>query len=51
MPIVLLCAAKDSEILFQGLIGSFARSVSLGVICCAHVLFDMEKLAEFCSKL
>ena len=51
MPVVLLCAAKDSEVLLQGLIGSFARSVGLRVICYAHVLFDMKKLAEFRSKL
>ena len=51
MPIVLLCAAKDPEILFQSLIGSFAQSVCLGMVCCAHVLFDMKKLAEFRSKL
>ena len=51
MPIVLLCATKDPEILFQGLIGSFARSIGLRMICCACVLFDMKKLAEFCSKL
>jgi len=50
MPVVLLCATEDSEVLFQGLIGSFARSVGLGVVCCAHVLFDMKKLAKFCSK-
>ena len=51
MPIVLLCATKDPEVLFQGLIGSFAQSVGLGMICYAYVLFDIKKLAEFCSKL
>ena len=51
MPVILLCATEDPEVLFQGLIGSFARSVGLGMVCCAHVLFDMKKLTKFCSKL
>ena len=32
MPVVLLCSAEYSEILFQGLIGSFACSIGLRVI-------------------
>jgi len=51
VPVVLLCAAEDSEILFQGLIGSFARSVGLRVVCCAHVLFDVKKLTKPRSEL
>jgi len=31
----------------RGLIGSFAGSISLRVICCADVLMDLEKVAEF----
>jgi len=48
MPIVLLCSAEYSEILFQGLIGSFACPISLRVICYADVLMDVEDTAKFC---
>ena len=41
MPVVLLRSAEYSEILLQGLIGSFARSVHLRVICRADVLMDV----------
>jgi len=36
------------EVLLQGLIGSFACSIGLRVICCANVLMDIEDAAEFC---
>jgi len=47
MPVVLLGATEDSQILFKGLIGSFTGSISLRVICHADVLIDLEKVAEF----
>jgi len=46
VPVVLLCTTEDSEVLFQGLIGSFAGSVGLRVVCCAHVLFDVKELTK-----
>ena len=42
MPVVLLCSAEYSEILLQGLIGSFTCSISLRVIRHADVLMDIE---------
>ena len=45
MPVVLLGSTEYSEILIQGLIGSFACSIGLRVICCADVLLDIEKAA------
>jgi len=47
MPIVLLGATEDAQVLFKHLIGSFACSISLRVICCTDVLFDAEKMAKF----
>ena len=48
MPVVLLCSAEYSEVLLQGLIGSFACSISLRVICHADVLMDVENATKFC---
>ena len=31
----------------KGLVGSFAGSVSLRIVCCADILVDIEKAAEF----
>ena len=50
MPVILLYATEDSQILLEGLIGSFASSISLRVICCTDVLMDIQKMAEFCGK-
>ena len=47
MPVVLLGATEDSQILLKGLIGSFTGSISLRVICRADVLIDLEKATEF----
>ena len=47
MPVVLLGAAEDLQILLKGLIGSFTGSISLRAICRADVLIDLEKAAEF----
>ena len=44
MPVVLLSSAEYLEILLRGLIGSFACSISLRVICHADVLLDIEKV-------
>ena len=50
MPVVLLRSTEDTQILLKGLIGSFASSIGLRVICCTDVLMDIEKAAEFCGK-
>jgi hypothetical protein len=50
MPIVLLSATEDSQILLKGLIGSLTGSISLGVICCADILMDVQKVAEISGK-
>ena len=47
MQVVLLSSAEYLEILLQGLIGSFACSISLRVICHANVLLDIKKVAQF----
>jgi len=47
MPVVLLSAAEYSEVLFEGLVGTFAGSVCLRVICCADVLVNIQDAAEF----
>jgi len=47
MPIVLLAATEDMQILLKHLIGALTCSIGLRVICCADVLFDIEKMAEF----
>ena len=41
MPVVLLCATEDSQILLKGLIGSFTSSIGLRVIRRADVLMDV----------
>ena len=41
MPVVLLGATEDLQILLKGLIGSFASSICLRVICHADVLMDV----------
>ena len=50
MPVVLLGATEDLQILLKGLIGSFAGFISLRVICCADVLMDFQKAAKVCGK-
>ena len=50
MPVVLLCATEDSQILLKGLIGSFTGSISLRVIRRADVLMDVQKAAKICGK-
>jgi len=47
MPVILLSATEDLQILLKGLIGPFAGSISLRVICHANVLIDLKKAAEF----
>jgi len=47
MPIVLLSATEDAQVLFKRLIGSFACSICLGVICCTDVLFDAKEPTKF----
>ena len=47
MPVVLLGATEDLQILLKGLIGPFAGSISLRVICCADVLIDLKKMTKF----
>ena len=50
MPVVLLSATEDSQILLKGLIGSFTSSICLRVIRRADVLMDIQKAAEVCGK-
>ena len=50
MPVVLLSGAEDTEILLEGLVGSFAGSISLGVVCCTDVLVDIQEAAEVCGE-
>ena len=50
MPVVLLGATEDSQILLKGLIGSFTSSICLRVICRADVLMDIQKVAKICGK-
>ena len=45
MPVVLLSAAEDSQILLKGLIGSFTGSIRLRVIRRTDVLMDIQKTA------
>ena len=47
MPIVLLAATEDAQILFKRSIGALTCSIGLRVVCCADVLFDFKKTAEF----
>jgi len=47
VPIVLLGATEDTQVLFKHLVGSFACSISLRVICHTDVLFDAKKTAKF----
>ena len=41
MPVVLLYAAEDLQILLKCLIGSFTSPISLRVICYTDVLMDV----------
>ena len=50
MPVVLLHSAEDSQVLLKGLVGSFAGSVSLRVVCRADILVDIQEAAEVCGK-
>ena len=50
MPVVLLHSTEDPQVLFEGLVGSFTSSISLGVVCCADVLMDVQKAAEVCGE-
>jgi len=42
VPVILLSATEDPQILFKGLVGWFAGSVCLRVIGCADVLADVQ---------
>ena len=46
MPIVLLRATEDSQVLFKCLVGSFACSIRLGVVGCTNVLLNVQEAAE-----
>ena len=50
MPVILLSATEDSQILLKGLIGSFTGSIRLRVICRTDVLMDVQKTAKICGK-
>ena len=50
MPVVLLRSTEDSQVLFKGLVGSFAGSISLGVVRCTDVLVDVQEAAEVCGE-
>ena len=41
MPVILLHAAEDPQILLKGLIGSFTSSIGLRVICHTDILMDV----------
>ena len=45
MPVVLLSATEYMEVLFEGLVSSFAGSVCLRVIGCADILVDVQDTA------
>ena len=50
MPVVLLHSTEDSQVLFEGLVGSFAGSIGLGVVCCTDVLVDVQETTEVCGE-
>ena len=50
MPVILLGATEDLQILLKGLIGSFTSSIGLRVIRRADVLMDVQKAAKICGK-
>ena len=50
MPVVLLSAAEDLQILLKGLIGSLTGSIRLRVIRRTDVLMDIQKMAKVCGK-
>ena len=50
MPVVLLRFTEDSQVLLKGLVGLFAGSISLGVVCRADVLVDVQEVAEVCGE-
>ena len=41
VPVVLLRSTEDSQVLLEGLVGSFTGSISLGMVRCADVLVDI----------
>jgi len=45
VPVVLLSATEYVEILFEGLVSTFASSVCLRVVSCADVLVDIQDAA------
>jgi len=51
VPVVLLSATEYTEVLFEGLVSSFAGSVCLRVIGCADVLLDIQDATEFRGEL
>ena len=50
MPVVLLRSTEDSQVLLEGLVGSFTGSISLGVVRCTDVLVDVQEAAEVCGE-
>ena len=50
MPVVLLRSTEDSQVLLEGLVGSFTGSIGLGVVRCADVLVDVQEAAEVCGE-
>jgi hypothetical protein len=50
MPVVLLGATEDLQVLFKGLVGSFTDSINLRMICQTDILMDVKKTAEFYGK-
>jgi len=50
VPVVLLSATEYAQVLFEGLVGTFAGSIHLRVIGCADILTDVQDAAEFCRE-
>ena len=50
MPVILLRSTEDVQILLKGLIGPFASSIRLRVICRADILMNVEKATKFRGK-
>ena len=50
-PVVLRAVTEDMYVLFQDLINSFGLSITLGVIGCGSISFDIAEFKEVLGKL
>ena len=46
-PVVLLVGTVGTKVCFEGLVGTFSKSIGLGMVSCGQLVIDLEHCGEF----